>query len=388
MTPARRTRILYVISGLTRGGAERQLYLLLKHLDRREFDAAVVALARGGALATPIRELGFPVTELPRRGGLDLRRLSTLYGAVTAFAPHILQTFMLADTLYGFMAGRRARVPVLITSRRTEQYGEFPPMLRLLNGLVSRWADAVICNSWRAVDHLPGRLAARHIVIPNGVEPLPARRGRAAVRRALGLPPTAVVVGTVGRVVAAKNHLRFVDVAGDVTRQRPDGVFILVGSGPGQNEVRARIGALGLQGKVLLMGEREDVGDLLSAFDVFLLTSDREGLCNAVMEAMLSGLPCVVTDTGGNGELVRHGTTGFVCPPTALALREGVLRLIDDPALRHSFGTAGRSQMERQFDPMVAAQTTENLYRRLLAGKASAPTPVPAPRRSVARVAP
>jgi glycosyltransferase involved in cell wall biosynthesis len=388
MSSGRRTRVLYVISGLTRGGAERQLYLLLKHLDRREFDAAVVALARGGALAAPIRDLGVPVTELPRKGGLDLGRLSGLYEVATAFAPHIVQTFMLADTLYGFLAGRRAGVPVLITSRRTEQYHEFPPVARLLNRLVSGWADAVICNSRRAADHLPARLAARHVVIANGVEPLPVRRGRAAVRRALGLPPTALVVGTVGRVVAAKNHLRFVDVAGEVTRQRPDCIFMLVGNGPRQNDVRAHIDAWGLQGQVLLTGERADVGDLLAACDIFLLTSDREGLCNAVMEAMLSGLPCVVTDTGGNGELVRHGATGFVCPPTAPALRDAVLRLLEDPALRHSFGTAGRSRMEEQFDPLGTARATEKLYRRLLSGKAGGPIPVLAPRRPVARVAP
>jgi glycosyltransferase involved in cell wall biosynthesis len=371
MTLESRTRLLYVISSLTRGGAERQLYLLLKHLDRREFDAAVVSLTSGGALAASIRRLGVPVTELPRRGRLDLRRLSSLCGAISAFAPHIVQTFMLADTLYGFLAGRWAGVPILVTSRRTEQYGEFPPMLRLVNGLVSRWADAVICNSRRAVDHLPAHLAARHVVIPNGVEPLPVRGSRAEVRRTLGVPPTALVVGTVGRMVPAKNHLRFVEVARDVIAQRPDCVFVLVGDGPREAEVRARIDALGLQGKLLLTGEREDVGDLLSAFDVFLLTSDREGLCNAVMEAMLSGLPCVVTDAGGNGELVRHRATGFVCPLTTAALSEGVLRLLADPALRHSFGTAGRGWMERQFGPTTVAQTTQGLYRRLLSASAS-----------------
>ena len=221
MTQGRPTRILYVISDLTRGGAERQLCLLLQHLDRQEFDAAVVALAGGGVMAASIRQLGFPVTELARRGRLDLRRLWRLHKAVTAFAPHILQTFLPADTVYGLIAGRWARVPALVTSRRTDQYGEFAPPVRFVNSLVSRWADAVICNSRRAVDCLPPHLAAKHMVIPNGVESLPLRHDRREVRQALGLSPTALVVGTVGRVVTAKNHLRFVEVAREVAARTP-----------------------------------------------------------------------------------------------------------------------------------------------------------------------
>ncbi len=226
------------------------------------------------------------------------------------------------------------------------------------------------------------------MVIPNGVESLPLRHDRREVRQALGLSPTALVVGTVGRVVTAKNHLRFVEVAREVAAQRPDSVFVLVGTGPLEDQVRARIAALGLQKHVLMMGERDDIGDLLSAFDVFLLTSDREGLCNAVMEAMLSGLPCVVTDAGGNRELVVHDTTGFVCAPTTHALHEGVLRLLDDQALRRSFGTAGRDRMEREFSPRSMVQTTQTLYRRLRSEKAGQFAPVQRLEHPARRVTP
>jgi glycosyltransferase involved in cell wall biosynthesis len=387
MTDSGRLRILYVISGLTRGGAERQLYLLLKHLDRRHFEPAVVSLAGGGALAADIRALGVPLFELPRRGHADVRRLSRLCRVVSAFAPHVVQTFLLPDTLYGFIAGWLAAVPVLVTSRRTDQYGEFPLHMRALNRIVWRRADAVICNSRRAVDYLPARLAARHAVIHNGVEPLEARAEHGAVRRALGLPAGAPVVGTVGRVVTAKNHVRFVEVARAVLAERPDSRFVIVGGGPLEHEVRALIAAHGLEGRVLLTGERGDVGDLLRALDVFLLTSDREGLCNAVMEAMMSGLPCVVTDVGGNRELVADGETGFVCAPTVPALAAATRRLLDDAPCRRRLGEAGRRRMEEHFSPAACARATEALYRRLLLARTSTALAAPAPSRRAEKVA-
>jgi len=386
MASAGRTRILYVISGLTRGGAERQLYLLLKHMDRAAFEPAVVSLGGPGPVGEAIRDLGVPVTELPRRGRLEVRRLAALHRIVRAFRPHILQTFMLADTLYGFAAGRLAGVPVLLTSRRTDRYTEFPRLLRKLNEVAWRWADAIICPSHRAVSHVPARFAARHVVIPNGVEPLPVRRDRAAVRRSLGIAPDAFVVGTVGRLVPAKNHARFVEVAGAVAARRPDAAFLLVGGGQLEADIRAMVRERGLDGRVVMTGERTDVGDLLGAMDVFLLTSDREGLCNAVMEAMLAGVPCVVTDVGGNPELVKDGESGMVRTPAAPALAEAVLRLASNGSLRRSLGEAGRRRMEAEFGVGATTRATERLYRRLLAARVPR-SPAPAERPAVEKVA-
>ena len=367
-------RILYVTSSLGMGGAERQLYLLLKHMDRTAFAPTVVSLHPGGVLADPIRALGVEVVELPRRRRGDLSRLTGLYRLIRRVQPDIVQTFLLADTVYGFAAARAARVPVLIASRRTDRYDTFPWHVRLANRVLWSWASAIITNSERGRQLAPARLRDRHVLIRNGVEPLPVHRARVDTREALGIAPDGLVVGTVGRLVAAKNHRRFLDVAAAVVARRPHVTFLVVGGGPLESALRAETAQRGLEHRVRFTGERSDIGDLLYAMDVFLLTSDREGLCNAIMEAMDARLPCVVTDVGGNRELVEDDVTGSICAD-ASALIDRVLRVLDDPLLRSRLGHAGRARMRNEFGAERAARETEALYRRLGAPATGSPDP-------------
>jgi glycosyltransferase involved in cell wall biosynthesis len=265
---------------------------------------------------------------------------------------------------------------VLIASRRTDRYDTFPWHVRLANRVLWSWASAVITNSERGRQLAPARLRARHGLIRNGIEPLPVRQARVDTRQALGIAPEALVVGTVGRLVTAKNHRRLLDVAAAIAARRPHVTFVVVGGGPLEGALRAEAAARGLQHRVHFTGERTDIGDLLYAMDVFLLTSDREGLCNAVMEAMDARLPCVVTSVGGNGELVEEGVTGYVCADTP-ALIDRVLGVLDDPLLRGRLGHAGRVRIRDRFSAERAARETEAVYTRLLEF---------APRRSRVRV--
>ena len=367
-----KARVLFVISSLGRGGAEKQLHLLLKYLDRERFVPQVASLSTGGPWAQRIRDLGVAVTEFPRRHGVELARLGGLTRLVRRTSPHVLQTFSPYDTAYGFPAGCAGRVPVLIASRRTEgdQYAGVGWTAGRLSRLLSRWADAIICNSDEPRLQAPRALKARHVIIPNGVEPMRPSRTRADVRRTLGLPEDAAVVGTVGRLVPAKNYPLMLQVAADVVATHPGTTFLLVGGGALETELRSRIHRLGLDRKVWLTGERDDVADLMAALDVFLLTSDREGMPNAIMEAMTSGLPCVVTDAGASAELVVHDETGYVCPRGDRAgLAASVRRLLDDAPTRARFAAGGRARMASDFTPERMAAVTGALYHRLLDAK-------------------
>ncbi len=368
-------RVLYVIDGLGRGGAEKQLHLLLQHLDRRAFAPAVVSLSAGGVWAGPIRALGVPVVELARRRSVEVRRLLALYRVVRRTTPDILQTFLLYDNVYGLLAGWMAGVPALVASRRIDDYGRARPGTRVLDRLLAARADAVICNAERLRRAAAPRRAARYVVIPNGVAPAAAARPAAQVRAELGVPPAAPLVVTVGRLAEGKNQALFLDVAAEVAAARAGPVFLLVGGGPLEGRLRARAGCPGLAGRVVFAGERGDVPDLLAAADVFLLTSDREGTPNAVLEAMQAGRPCVVTDAGGTAEVVLDGETGYVCARgDRRALADRVLRLVDDAALRARLGAAGRRRVESRFSAEAMARATEALYRTLLPpGPAVAP---------------
>jgi glycosyltransferase involved in cell wall biosynthesis len=365
-----KVRLMLVVEGLARGGAEKQLSLLLKHLDREAFEPLVVSLATGGAWAGPIEALGVPVLEVPRGRHGRLHRLATLIRLTRQFRPDVLQTFLLNDNIYGSLAARLTGVPVLVASRRYDPKLEHRGAADRLNRVLWRWADAIVCNNARAVRHAPAHLADRHVVIPNGIEMPPAPADRAAARRALDLPAAGLLVAGAGRVVPAKNIGLFVSVAEAVVTQRADTHFVWIGGGAGEAEFRRRIRARRLGTRVTLTGERDDVPSALHAADVFLLTSDREGLSNATMEAMAAGVPCVVTDAGGTAELVVDGETGYVCPvgrPEPLV--ERLTRLLDEPGLRGVLGANGRRRMQSEFSAERMATTTMALYRRLVAAK-------------------
>ena len=364
------TRIVYVMSSLGRGGAERQLYLLLRHLDRREFAPTVVSLSEGGAWAGPIRDLGVEVVELPRRRHLEVRRLAALVRILRRTQPDVVQTSGLYDNLYGFVAARLARVPVVIASRRGEDYGRAAAVAERLNRLLWRRADAIICNAERSLRALPPRLAARHVVIPNGVELSSASARREEVRRALGVDDGMVLVGSAGRLVPSKNWALFLDVAATVRAGRGDVRFVVAGDGPLRESLAAH-------GAVRFLGERPDVPDLLAAMDVFLFTSDREGMSNAIIEAMAAGLPCVVTDAGAAAAVIEHGVSGYVYPRgDRAALASRVIALAGDAPTRAAVGARARRRIDVECSAETMAARTGALYRRLLARvRASRGTP-------------
>jgi glycosyltransferase involved in cell wall biosynthesis len=150
-------------------------------------------------------------------------------------------------------------------------------------------------------------------VIPNGI-PLPAvldTISRRATRAALfQRVDDCVVFGSIGRLVALKNHALLLDAFADVARYSPAARLVIVGDGPLRAELEHHSRALGLQGLVLFAGYRDDARELAAAFDVYVQTSNTEGYSIALLEAAGAGLPIIATDVGGNAAIVRHGWNG------------------------------------------------------------------------------
>ena len=132
-----------------------------------------------------------------------------------------------------------------------------------------------------------------------------------------------------------------------------------------------------MESAVRLAGERDDVGELLAAADLFVLSSRSEGLPLSILEAMAAGLPVVASDVGGVPELVVDGETGLLVPPgDPHALAAAIDRLLDDPDLRRRLGAAGRLRVSEQFDLESTQRAHLDLYRTLLA---DAGLPLPSP---------
>ena len=371
-------RVAYVIGELGKGGAEYQLYELLRHLDRRRFAPGVFVLAPGGWWVEPIRALGVPVEEIPRRGPADVRRLARLRASLRRFAPHLLHAILWSGNSYGRLAALGLGIPVVIAAERvvTPYRGWQVMVERALDRVTDGYL--VNCEAIAAWQVERKRLPREKIeVIPNGIDlgrlP-PFSLDRRGARSAAGLQRDRRLVAGVGRLDAQKDFPTFLRAAAMIAAEFPDVDFLVVGEGGERAALEALAWRLGLGARVVFTGLRHDVPRLLAAVDVFALTSLYEGFPNVLLEAMATGAVAVATDVGGCRELVTSGETGLLVPPRApAAVAAAVGRVLRDPALARRLATAARQRVEGAFSIDVMARRTMDAYlRRLDATRAPA----------------
>jgi glycosyltransferase involved in cell wall biosynthesis len=193
---------------------------------------------------------------------------------------------------------------------------------------------------------------------------------RRRARETLGIDADATVVGTVARLVWQKGFAELFAAAERLRRTHPDLVFLVVG-GPDAAKADAisseELEAAGRRGHFVFAGERDDIEDIYSAFDLFVLPSHREGFPRSAMEAAACGLPVIATDIRGCRQAVSHGQTGLLTPlrdPVRLAM--AIRELADDDALRLRMGAAGRRKAEAEFDDQAVIAKTLEVYERVL----------------------
>lgn len=362
-------KILCVIGQLERGGAERQLYYLLKtHL----FEASVISLSEGGYWAEPIRELGVPLTELPRRGHWELARLQGVWRVIRACEPDVVHIF--TDTvsgLYGRLASLLARHPCVVVGERRHPSLDAGWYAGLKRVLLNRFVSASVANAVSSRDYLvthQGVPPERAFCIPNGMEYERFATARPGAKSTL-LPPNwqdKPIVGMVCGLRPKKRVDHYLQMAHQILDKMPDVRFLHIGDGPQREGLATLHAELGLGDRFRFVGAQENVADWLHALDVFVLTSSNEGMPNAVMEAMAAGLPCVVTDVGDCAVLVKYGETGFVVPAGDIpTLVQHTQTLLKNPTLRQQMGQAGQANMA-EYSIERMAQRYQDLYDRLL----------------------
>ena len=367
-------RVAYVIGELGKGGAEYQLFELLRGLDRARFRAEVFVLAAGGYWAAPIRELDIPVHELTAHGSADFGRLRRLRTALRVFAPHVLHTILWSGNSYGRLAAIGLRLPVVITAERNVIAR--PAWQVAVERLLDRWTDVYVVNSRAIAEGLIGRErlpAAKMHIVHNGIDlgqlP-PFVLDRAAARRRLGFDAGRRLVAQVGRLEAQKDYPTFLAAAARVAAALPDVDVVVVGEGALRQELEALASRLGLAGRVRFLGLRHDVPALLGGVDVFALTSLYEGLPNVVIEAMATGAVAVATDVGGCRELITHGESGvLVAPGDVEAVAGAILEVLGSEEVARRLATAARRRIESEFAVEAMVEKTLVVYDACLSQK-------------------
>jgi glycosyltransferase involved in cell wall biosynthesis len=215
--------------------------------------------------------------------------------------------------------------------------------------------------------------------VPNGisVEKYQKTGDRSAVRQQLGLAANAEVIGTVGRLVSVKNYPLLLKAFAQLATNHPDAHVVFIGDGPMREELVEQASRLMADDgratgqtpahRIHFLGHRDDVAELLPAFDIFVLCSHSEGHSIALLEAMAAGCPIVATAVGGNTELIQNEVTGLLVPSNdELALKQAITRLLSDPGQAHHLGKAARQLVEERYSIEHMVRRYEELYRRLV----------------------
>ena len=366
-----RVRILHLITELGVGGAQKVLAQLLPRLNRERFAPTVACLYGGeGEVGGAIRAMGVSTVDLEMTARWRVDAGWRLYRLLRSERPAILHTWLFHANVMGRLIGRLAGVPIVLSGERT--MGMENAWRYRVNRFTDGLADRVVCVSEEVARFCVEEVGTprdKVTVIPNGVDvkryaDLP---DVAEARSQLGMPQEKPLVGTVARLEPAKR----MDVLLQTMALVPTASAVIVGDGRQRSALETLAEQLKLADRVWFVGHREDVRCWLAALDLFVLCSDREGMPNAVLEAMAAGLPVAATAVGGVPEVVVDGVTGVLVPPGEPAtLAEAVAGLLGDKELRRRMGEAGQRRIEECFSVERTVERTEALYEELLAEKA------------------
>lgn len=336
-------KILHVITGLRRGGAEAALARLVS-ATREQFDHVVISLRDEAHFGPILRAQGVPVFALDvgtSRGALG--GIRALMAIISMERPSVVQTWMYHADVFGGIAARLVRCGSVVwgvrnTDLRVAAIGWSARLAASLSAPLSRFVpDVITCNSHRAQSaHVAfGYKQALFHIIENGYDVRrfqPDQAGRAAIRAEFAVAPQQALIGLVARWDPQKDHRNLLSAMKHVLVLGHDIRLLLVGTGMDRaNRLLMEIvRESALEKRVMLAGPRDDVPAIMNALDLHVLASSGEAFPNVVAEAMSCGTPCVVTDVGDAAHIV--GDTGWVARPgdpaaLAAATSEALLEL-------------------------------------------------------------
>ena len=371
-------RVMHVVESMHQGGAESLVVEHVRHASAG-VHRTVVALNRGGPALEAAAAAGAE-TLLLGKGGARATALLRLAGAMRARRIEVVNGHNPTGALYATLAARLAGVPAVVRTEHSIHYAGrgfrgYAPVEQALTAL----CDVVICVCEAArASHAPrfGRRAARFVTVLNGIGDAPPTRPRPEVRASLGLPPQAPVALTVGSLTPQKSQDVLLRAMAAARAHAPTATLLVAGEGRLRESLLALHAELGLGERVRFLGARSDVADLMTACDLFVLSSSREGLSVTLLEAMRAGRAALATDVGGNREAVLDGVTGRVVPVGDTSRMAAALSdLLGSPERLAELGAAGRARWASLFTARQMVERTESLYRGALARHGRAPEP-------------
>jgi glycosyltransferase involved in cell wall biosynthesis len=375
--PDSKIRVLYVVENTTFGGGERGFGQLSSAINRNRFHP-IIAAHSGGRLEDMAQKQGVRFYPLDMNRKFNLKTIAKISKIINENRINIVHSMGSRADFFARIACRNILFAKVIctVAMLVEGYdvnGLRKAVYKFADWYSSRFVSHYITVSQALKQKL---IQEREIpeerisVIYNGVELdrfNPERFNSNGLRKSLGIKEDYTIVGSIGRLVYQKGFLYLIEAARILHQKNYKIRLVIVGQGPEENKLKHMAETSGIIDVCTFVGQRFDIPQLLSDFDIFALPSVLEGLPRVVIEAMAMGKPIVAADIDGVREELTHNRTGIIVPPkNPVALAEAIMSLINDKRRGIQLGSEARRSAERRFDLKQTVSNIERLYESIL----------------------
>ncbi|MFV1952015.1 MAG: glycosyltransferase family 4 protein [Nitrospinota bacterium] len=359
-------KVLHIVEDMEIGGLERVIEGIVLNLDRTRFDAGVLCLTKGGAIAGNIIAKGGDAEIIGIRNYHSPVSIKKVVERLKKKKTSIVHT-------HGYPAGVLGRVSAIIAGiphiyhHVHSTYWGFGWRQCLMENILARYTRKVICCSVAVKGFMTGFAGIREdkvVVIYNGVPELdPVRTAGDGFKEMLGIPRDARIIGTVASIVPHKGHKYLIEAFKGIEQQIPGTYLVIVGNGPLRKEIEELADKYDILKRIRFTGKQSDIYPYLSMMDIFVLPSvEREGLGLALIEAMSMEKPVIATDIGGIPEVVEDGKSGIlVRPGDCEGLMKAIISIMNNIQAKN-MGKRGREIYLEKFTISTMIKGIEGLY--------------------------
>ena len=364
-------KVLHITFDMRIGGTEQVIKNLIEGTDRGLYDVSILCLeCPPGPFGELLQKQGITIDSISRKEGFDTGLIFRIRHYIKKRNINILHCHQYTPWVYGALASFMTGIKVIFT-----EHGRFYPdssswKRRLINPILYRLTDKATTISGATkqalVDYefLP---EDKIQVIYNGIAPLNMNSSQVTgIRSSLGLSDSTRVIGTIARLDPIKNQLMMLQAFELVLKNCPNTNLLIVGDGEEMGNLKNMAMKLKISEKVIFTGYITDPTNYLELMDIFLLSSLSEGTSMTLLEAMSLGKPCVVTDAGGNPEIITHEVNGVVTPNNdAAPFADAIIDLLLDDKKYQRQSAASSDCFKERFDLEFMTKEYQQIYQKL-----------------------
>lgn len=371
--------ILYTIGSLHLGGCESQMTMLILECSRRGWHCELFALEAKGHFLEVLQKNDVVIYD----GGYDssagwwkkrfmlIRAFFRLCRIIRRTKPAVLHAYLPLTNFLGSLAGRISSAKrIIISYRALGTHQERHRIWKFFDRIADLFSHHITGNSQAVMNDMIARNGIKShnfILIPNGLDISRfdnLSQKREPMRNVLGLSKNQIGIVMVANLIPYKGHVDLISALPKVFLSNSDMRIYLVGEDRGiRSNLEQLVEKHGMSDKVVFLGFRNDIPAILSAMDIYIMTSHEEGSSNALLEAMAAGLPIVATDVGGNKEALEDGRVGILVPPhNPNALASALKKLIANSAQRFYLGKQAMMSVRNRYSVVHMVNKYLSLY--------------------------